>query len=293
MHEKLTSQESYLTIHSEQIQQAQEHIMSAVEYRDKEHSTPYVFSIERDGVDLLYYGSRHSKDPEDAQLEDIKERFDAFEPDLVLVESIPNLSQKIAGKIDGIRTVSPADSVREMGEPGFTLKLAIDNEIAVDSPEPSEQEEVHELLKQGFSKEDVFAYYFFRQLSQHHSKIEKEGVQEYFEGWIRIFKERIQWDNFEYSLEHAQAIAKRIWGEEIQFDNPEYYVDKVDPIPWEDTEDEQTIVNEIARQSNQFRDIHMIAQLAEYFQKYKRVFIVFGASHAVMQEPALRKLLEQ
>jgi hypothetical protein len=36
----------------------------------------------------------------------------------------------------------------------------------------------------------------------------------------------------------------------------------------------------------------MVEKIAEYAQKYDKIFVVFGGSHAVVQEPALKKVFE-
>jgi len=42
-----------------------------------------------------------------------------------------------------------------------------------------------------------------------------------------------------------------------------------------------------------FRDRKIVGDIAEAFKTHKRVFVVYGSSHAVMQEPALKMLFEQ
>jgi pheromone shutdown protein TraB len=55
----------------------------------------------------------------------------------------------------------------------------------------------------------------------------------------------------------------------------------------------ETILNEIARASSEYRDQFMVKKIARTVCEQKRVFAVVGGSHVVMQEPAIRKLLSE
>ena len=51
-------------------------------------------------------------------------------------------------------------------------------------------------------------------------------------------------------------------------------------------------LNEVSRVSNRFRDEYMVNLLVNELKQGKRVFAVVGGSHVVMQERALRAILE-
>lgn len=77
----------------------------------------------------------------------------------------------------------------------------------------------------------------------------------------------------------------------MDVENDEQTLDFVDPIPWEHNKNNQTVINQIARATSQYRDRFMVSEIAKALQTHKKIFVVFGASHAVMQEPALKELL--
>ena len=49
-----------------------------------------------------------------------------------------------------------------------------------------------------------------------------------------------------------------------------------------------TFLNEIARGSSTIRNCHMVPLVVEAARGGKRVFVVVGGSHVIVQEPALR-----
>ena len=86
------------------------------------------------------------------------------------------------------------------------------------------------------------------------------------------------------SFTHLQKIAKQIWFEEADFPNPDFVKEKVWPTKWE------TVINEISRVTGDFRDYHIVDEIRYHFAEYDRIYIVYGGSHLVRQEPVLEAL---
>ncbi len=51
-----------------------------------------------------------------------------------------------------------------------------------------------------------------------------------------------------------------------------------------------TRINQVCRKNSIFRDTHIVANIHELLSRGKNIFVVFGSTHAVMQEKALRSL---
>ncbi len=49
----------------------------------------------------------------------------------------------------------------------------------------------------------------------------------------------------------------------------------------------------VVEASSLFRDRNIVIEIAKTLETHNRIFVVYGASHAVMEEPALRKLFEE
>jgi hypothetical protein len=65
------------------------------------------------------------------------------------------------------------------------------------------------------------------------------------------------------------------------------------PPAWFDPARTDTFLNRIARASSAYRNCHMIPLIVGAARGGKRVFVVVGGSHVVVQEPALRSALER
>lgn len=278
---------------SGKILQLEESLMTFEEYAEKEHDTPYVFETEHGNKKITYFGAAHSANLESPMFEQIREKFDEIKPQMVFVEGITNLKNRKQEIIEWLRSINEAEAIRQMGETGFISKLAIKTGTNFDSPEPNPKEEIKSLENHGFSREEIFAYYAYRQ-QVHYFRVKEEDrnipVEEYLSKYIQNFQKNTNWKNFNYSFNHLKEIGKKIWGE--QGDIKKNYHSRVNPVPSEVKRRNWRRVNEVAQQSSYFRDKYIIHRIEETMKKYDRLFIVYGASHAVMQEPALRRMLE-
>ncbi len=265
-------------------------IMSFQEYAEREHDVPYVFELNKGDKTLTYYGADHSHNPENPMFADIEQRFQKSKPQLVIVEGISQLEkQKEKFKV-ALKESSREDIIKRMGEPGFALKLAIDAGIDVKSPEPELNEEIGHLIEQGYGKEEIFAFYMYRSANQYQRTPNTPSIEEYLQPDMEEFKTSTNWENFDYSIANLQGIGNRLWGDRGALDSEEFSEERIDPVPWGGKKDMQTVVNQIAAQSSLFRDEYMVKQLQEILKQKDKVFIVFGASHAYMQEPAIKVL---
>ncbi len=267
-------------------------ILSFEEYSKIEHEVPYIFELKKDGKELVYFGVEHSNDISNPQFDQMKQKYNETKPDIVFVEGFDSLDQKKEKAIEYIQKNRTEDLTKDFGESGFALKLVIDSGADFASPEPQFKVEINHLLEKGFLKEDIFAFYLYRQISQYSRSSEKLSAEDYLMLSLNEIKKETNWQNFDYSISHLQEIGKNIWGEKGDIYNEEISLDRVDPTPRDDHKDMQTIIMKVAQASNQFRNGYMIQKIQEVFKSKKKLFIVFGASHGVMQEPALKKMFE-
>lgn len=274
------------------VESAKEAVMTVEEYAGMEHERPYVYEVEGSGKKVTYFAPGHSWDPENPVWAQLKQKFAEANPDMVLVEGFEDLPARRQQVIESAAKYSEEEVIGKMAESGLALKLAAERSIDFDSPEPSFRDEIQHLEAQGLSREAIFGYYIFRMVPQWQQHQKKDDFREYIQREVENIKRVTQWDGFDYSYENAERIAQQFWGEGINLDDLEYYADKVDPIPWEKKKEQQTEVNLAARASSRFRDQYVVGKLAEHLKTHDRVFIVYSASHAVMQELAIRKLLE-
>jgi len=266
-------------------------IMTAEEYSRIKHATPYTFEFKREEKELYYFGAPHTRDPSSPLFTEIERAFNKANPDIVFVEGLNIRGDKIKFN-EMVKSTIHKELIDRMGESGFTLKLAVEKGIDWESPEPSDEDLYNNLLAQGFSKDEIFACDVFNILPQYNRQIKREGFKKYVSGFIDRFKRATNWDGFDYSYEHAIRLGEQIFDETVDVENDPNALDRTDPIPWDEKKEKQTILNRISEASSLFRDKKIVKDILEAFKTHKRVFVVYGASHAVMQEPALKKSFE-
>ncbi len=268
----------------------QPEIMTFERYAELKHDTPYIFSIEAGGKSLVYFGAHHSNDVPDPMFEQIRQEFINARPQVVFVEGVNYLATHRNQIVDELRKTDYATVIGKRGESGFTLKLAIEAGAEVESPEPDFKNEIEYLVEQGFNKESIFAYYIYRVAEYYHRAPKGVSIDEFLNPYVKEFQKNSGWENFDYSLDHLRNIGRNIWGShgDLSVKN----LSRVDPTPWQSRKQQWTEVNKVAQESSYFRDRFIVKRIADTLKERDRLFVIFGASHAYMQEPALRRLLE-
>ena len=272
------------------VEQFKDLILSSEEYREhlfatSEHERTHVFELTRGDVKLVYFGTSHTNNPDDPIFEDIQKIFRALQPDMVYVEGQEYINDKKESVRKHMQEVSVAES-KVQGEHRFTLHLATESGADFESPEPNPQAEITDLLGEGFSREDIFRFYIYRGIDQyqrHHDSRSADECIEYLKGHVQRFEEDSRWESGEIS-EFFERVSR-----DLDVGDMKKYHEQVDPIPWEHSP--ETVINLISRRSSLFRDLHIFERIASGLKTHKRIFVVYGATHAVKQEPAFRALM--
>lgn len=264
-------------------------IMNFDGYSRIKHAIPYIFDIEAHGKSLRYFGSPHRRDPHDPIFLEIEEAFKDFKPDVVLVEGRQSLKGPSSALNSKLRQLSRDEAIERHGERGPAMQLALEAGIPWLSPEPSDDKLYPYLEAQGFSRDEIFAWDVIHILPQYRRQMRKNGFREYVQPFIDTLQTSTRWHNFDYSYDRAIKLVEQIIGRPVDVENEPDPVALVHPVPRPDRP-AQTVLNRVNRAFSTFRDREIIKFIAGVLKDYDRVFIVYGASHAVMQEPALRKL---
>lgn len=250
-------------------------------FAKSEGERSYKFEIINGKKHLYYFGSAHTNKIGDPLFTEIKAAFDGTKPQLVLVEGVESINSNKEETMAKGKKMSLEDSIK-YGESGYALKLAIDAGIDFESPEPSFNIEIQMLLDSGYSKKDIFNFYMYRSVYQY----QRENQERSVEGLGRFLKFHSEKFNGWSENEIGSFVNELYSGIEL---NSQKYEKSTDPIPWKGQK--QLVTNEIARASSNFRDKYIIGKMAEALKRYDKIFVVYGASHAVKQEPAIRALL--
>lgn len=170
------------------------------------------------------------------------------------------------------------------GEPNLVTLWAAQENIGTFSPEPDRQIEANHLLER-FNREEVMHYYFARQVNQWNLMKRSEDLGSYLEKTLKRHSEFLNWDGFDFSLENMIRVHKEITGQEFDPENWEFFQALSDPRK------NIAVTNKVCARSSRFRDSYIVSEILRLWKENKAIFIVYGRTHAIMQEPAIRKLL--
>jgi hypothetical protein len=249
-------------------------IMTYEEVAKTPHSFPYIIELRTGKGALLYFGAQHSNDPKHPQNEQIQQLWKSFRPTIAFNEGGDPPTLKAA-----------EEAISKFGETGLVRFLAARDNVPVRSLEPSRGEEVATLLK-SYTPEQLKVFYALRQILGYRRGKNNETLDERIEFTLK-------WLSSVPGLERAPRTVAEL-GESSTRLLPKLKDWHEVPDSWFDPGYAQPLsyLNEVSRASNRFRDEYMVNLLVNEVKQGRRVFAVVGGSHVVMQERALRAMLE-
>ncbi len=231
------------------------------------HARPYIVELETEsGGAVLLYGAEHTQDPADPQLADIRERWDAFKPDVALVES--RLGIMFPGLMDPVET---------FGEPGAVAALAKRDKVELYSWEPTEEQRIQALLEQPFSRRQIALSVI---LGPYFGNL-RHGKPADPDAWIAEYvRKRGSLPGIEGEISTV-AELNAAWDAEFP-DGPD----------WRAVSDQYGLPGYLARvDGNMVRDEHLLQGLLDLAGQGRRVFVIAGSAHAVKLDAVLRSSL--
>lgn len=252
-------------------------IMAFEEYlKSGRKPNPYFYFINNNNQVLYYLGCSHCFDPSNSIFNIIRHYWSDF---LDKTQGKSALALNEGGKRQIYDTEEK--SILMDGEAGLLTFLANNKKINCISPEPSPEHETQTLLKD-FTKEEVITYYFIRQVAQWGRLIEKPVFTNYIEGSLDSYKSTLDWKDVDFSIKARVNTFNKFTGQ--TFDHNNYEVNN----KFSDPTKSDNVLNLISRRSNIIRDEHIVKAIEENWGVGKSMFIVYGRTHAVMQEPAIK-----
>ncbi len=273
-------------IHAFEKKSAQSGLMSYAQYSKwakkqfKKANGYYSFTITDQNQRLDYCGFSHTYDEHNANFTKLKSSLTKF----LSKVNRDNAVIFVEGNADQLPrdfAQTEQEAITKAGEMGFIVFLARQYNVAVFSPEPPYSFELNQLLTQ-FSKEEIAYQRFARQAAQwHRFGNKKQDFDEYFQHFFNSSREKL-WKNFDFSLENINIIHQQLFGKPLEKENRNWFENIVDPVRAE------TIIGTLSRASSIIRDLYIIKTIQDYWNAGKSIFVVYGSTHAVMQEPALK-----
>lgn len=256
-------------------------LISFKEYSAIKHERPYFYSIKSSDQFLYYLGAEHKKDPAHPQFEFLQGKWQEFLQKTSVTKSIVIFEGSV--NIDSVTALKEA--IEKYGESGAIVFWANQEHIPCFRPEPTIEYEAEKLLKE-FSKEEVFYFYIIRGLVTWQRTVVRKEFDEYIKANIKRYQDIFNWANFDFLFDTVKKIHKQIFNKEFDLNEKEY-IAKI-PSP----SFEMSRINEIARKSSTIRNIAILDCIEKYWLEGYNIFIVYGASHAVMQERAIKDMVE-
>jgi hypothetical protein len=242
--------------------------------------TPYYYEIDGTNQSLCYFGANHSRDISDVQFMKLEEYWELFVTNNEGVDKVVLVESRLRKLWGDKETAVINDS-----EAGYITLLASKENVSILCPEPDRKME-RDYLLQKYSKDQIQYYYFARIIHVWHRIPEP---RESFEDFIKdklYHLSNDDWAGYDFSLEHMKVIHKNIFSRDFDENDIDFIKSIVNPMT------DKSIINNVARDCSVYRNIHIVYKIIELWNENKSIFVVFGLSHAVLQEPALKHLLK-
>jgi hypothetical protein len=252
-------------------------LMTYEEYAAIPHALPipYTFILHKPNQSLFYCGAQHSCDPQHEQYPQLE----AFWGNFLQETAGQNCVVLIEGSKRAVKANKEEAIMTAGGEGGLITFLADQAHIPVICPEPDQQYLTTELLKD-FSHDEVWYTHFAQNVLGYH-RCKKVNAALDFEEYIyrSIVKDK---EYLAAALDRLNHLHERLFNNTLDIHNEQFFYDITNPV----TQD--TLINKICRKASIIRDNYIIDCIKQLIQQGKNVFVVYGFTHAVMQEKSIR-----
>ena len=220
---------------------------------------------------LLVFGSNHTNDFYNPQIEQIQELIQSYKPTLILYEG------------DGIATEkTKKETVETYFEMGLAKYLADSLSIKSINIEPN-TENKFKYLKTKYKTDDILIATLGLQITM--MQYNNEDFESIYPTMISdLDKEGLKLSKRQMSLSYFYQLYQRKFGKSFSYNNFDSREIQ--------SKYNKTIFNKINQDANSFRDQHIIALTKELVDKNERVFLIVGGWHAIVCEPSFRLITE-
>lgn len=243
--------------------------------------SPTVTVLNHGKKNLVFFGTSHVRDADHPQFKAVEDFFTKYKPQIAFNEG---------GQVAETEhfSFSRDSAILKDGETGLLKYLCDKTKISLLNGDMSTDEEFAGLLSK-FSREQVYLYLGIERFLQPYSQgfagktLIDSAFQKSFISYLEKynFKPTTQ----ERELSYLQKRYSQYFKQKVDLQNlinvHEYYLlDK-------------GIFGQIGRESKCIRDQALLKKIDDALDKYDSVFVVFGASHWVAVQPALKYIIEK
>ena len=248
------------------------------------YPAPYVAAFGRENKQLRYIAARHGGGITSPTLQTVKQAFDDFKPQVVILEGMPNEGVvSPAWYLEHTRKQAAGD-FRQGGEGAYATVLAGERGIAFISAEPTEKQLLAGVLQQGFTREDMLGWYAGLMVHQN----DRQGTliaPEKIEKALNSYKRELGIEDVRFGMSELGAWYEQRMGRKFSLES--LLADDMSPSGKAGA----NFLQKVMRATDNLREPSIVQNVAEQLEKYDRVLVVFGSSHLAKQEQVYAKML--
>ena len=246
--------------------------------------SPALYEFKDADKKLWYLASRHSNQVDQPVFKFI-DLVMKKNPDVIIVEGFETdlgLSPKAISEsvLTGIK-----DGFYPSGEPSYAIDLAVKNRIPFIGGEPNDKDIYQQILKAGYSANDLLSFNFIRRLPQinRSGELEKTKIEEIYRGYIKGKAKDFGYTEKTLSFVEFKKWYKKNQGKTFSLDAGA----KGETAPIEGPYYTQKISLEVTK----IRDMNILKTVSCMMNKYKKVLVIYGSSHYRVEHNAIKAAL--
>jgi hypothetical protein len=227
---------------------------------------------------LIFFGSSHVRDISHPQFKQIVNAFNKLNPQIAFNEG---------GQVPENRKYATIDSaILADGETGVLKYLCDSASIKMMNGDMENREEFAALQKE-FPTDQIYLYLAVERFLDGYRRGHYPGIA-LEQAWKDKFISYLVESDFKLSLEaqsldSLKSLYKKYLGKEFSLDSLEhvyeYYLVNDGPL------------GDVSRGTKVVRDRALLEKIDKALDQYDRVFVVFGGSHRIAVEPALKQIM--
>jgi len=257
---------------------------------ENEHAGyPFVISYETENATVKYLAAEHTVDIESKTFNKIEIEIKTFAPDLVIVEGFECglISEEMFTRVVDRCITSSNKEFFGCPEIFYSVFLAHEKGIPSMGAELLDNKVFIEYLKVfGYEKEDLLAFYFTRQLPQYfrNNKLHKEEDIPFL---LLSYSGEYNWELPDFSYDSYKGWLTKQLGRLPPLSELTDQSAFCSPIK------EGNNIQRLSYKTGEIRDKYMLHIILASLSNFKKVLVVFGGSHWLVQKETLKQHLEK
>jgi hypothetical protein len=242
--------------------------------------SPTVSTFIKGNKSITFFGASHIRESDHPQFSALADAFKSQNPQIAFNEG---------GQVpDSVHFTNEKLAIENEGETGLLKMLCDQSSIKMMNGDMTAKHEFAELLSQ-FPREKIYLYMATERFLNPYKQgfLGKEPIEKVF---LKDFVKYLDKYDFklteeEKSFDYVRKLYQKHFKQALNLDKlvevHDYYLINTGEF------------GKIGRASKQIRDQVLLSKIDEALNTYDRVFVVFGASHWVAVQPALKTIIEK